>query len=109
MGLLDTLKGLFSGGAGGNGRGDGDGIAGEVIDCREALSRLFEYLDGELDDVGEEEAARHFEVCERCYPRLQFEKAFQEAVRRVRAGEEPPGSLRRRVLDTLKAQGFEES
>ena len=74
-----SLKRLF-GLAGGN--GNGGEPSGAMIDCDEAAARLFEYLDGELDDVSEEEVRRHHEVCKACYPRAQFERHFIEALER---------------------------
>ena len=122
MAFFDALKRLF-GGTGRNG-GSGDttspatsgsptaggastasGAAGEtavaMIPCDEASARLFEYLDGELEGVSEEEVRRHLEVCEACYPRVQFEKHFLEALRRSQDGGRVSEDLRDRVLRSL--------
>ena len=49
-------------GAGANGHGGGgDGPA--IPSCEEALERLYEFLDGELDDLTSEQVEAHFEVC----------------------------------------------
>ncbi len=72
-----------------------------MIPCDEASARLFEYLDGELEGVSEEEVRRHLEVCEACYPRVQFEKHFLEALRRSQDGGRVSESLRDRVLQSL--------
>ncbi len=88
------------------GRGNGDAPE-EMISCDEALERLFEYLDGELEDETEEKVARHFEICRRCYPRLSFEKAFQDALHRVKQGEEAPREVKDRVLEILSQEGFD--
>jgi mycothiol system anti-sigma-R factor len=108
--FLESLKRLF-GGAGQNGpsRGthgsEGSGPTSEtavaMIPCEEASARLFEYLDGELEDVSEEEVRLHLEVCEACYPRAQFEKHFLETLRRSRNGGQASESLRERVLQSL--------
>lgn len=90
--------------------GNGDGGPGDdMISCDEALERLFEYLDGELEGETEEQVARHFEICRRCYPRLSFEKAFQEALRRAKKGEEAPRKVRERVLELLNQEGLDRS
>ena len=122
MAFFDALKRLF-GGAGQNGR-SGDttssstsgspaaggsstagGAMGEtavaMIPCDEASARLFEYLDGELEGVSEEEVRRHLEVCEACYPRVQFEKHFLEALQRSQDGGRVSEGLRDRVLQSL--------
>lgn len=107
------MGGAENGGAEGNGvpggrdPSAGDGEPVEMISCREALERLFEYLDGELDSSTDMKVAAHLEKCRRCYPRLEFEKAFMEALERARAGEEPPSGLRNRVVDVLCSEGFD--
>lgn len=110
MSIFESLKRLF-GGTGQNGSSGGrdpsaatgspGGTAVAMIPCEEASARLFEYLDGELEALSEEEVRRHLEVCEGCYPRVQFEKHFMEALRRSRNGGRVSKSLRERVLRSL--------
>lgn len=78
---------------------DGDG--GEMIPCREALARLYEYLDGELEPESREEVEAHFAVCARCYPQLATERSFRTAVQRAMDGGRAPEALRHRVLTLL--------
>lgn len=78
-----------------------------MISCEEALGRLFEYLDGELDDVDEAQVRRHLEVCKRCYPRLRHEEAFLEAVRRATRGETAPERVRQRIVRFVEEEGLE--
>ena len=110
MSFIEALKRLLLGNgqhgpSGGThasgGSGPSSGTAAAMIPCEEASARLFEYLDGELEDVSEEEVRLHLEVCERCYPRAQFEKHFLEALRRSRNGGRASQSLRDRVLKSL--------
>ncbi|HZD04955.1 MAG TPA: zf-HC2 domain-containing protein [Longimicrobiales bacterium] len=84
-------------------RGDGPGEAGspEAIPCHDALSRLYELLDGELDDRTAGQVAAHLEACRRCYPHLASERAFKAALRRALEGRKAPRELRRRVLRLL--------
>lgn len=86
---------------------DGSGMPG--YSCEEALARLFEWLDGELEGEEEDKVEKHFDVCARCYPLLTQERAFREAMERVRSGDPPPPDLRKRVLETLKENGFRPS
>ena len=72
-----------------------------MIPCDEAFARLFEYLDGELEGVSEEEVRLHLEVCKACYPRVKFEKHFREALQRSQEGGRVSGSLTERVLQAL--------
>lgn len=119
--MTDLFKRLLKalGLAGGRNDGARDGAAGgapvatscgedaEMLSCPEALERLFEYLDGELPEAAQSDVEAHLERCRRCYPRLQFERAFMETLRRARAGEQAPPELRRRVLDVLSEEGLE--
>ena len=110
MSFFELLKRLFgstvlqgrSGGtppSGSNSWADETAVA--MISCDEASARLFEYLDGELEGVSEEEVRRHLEVCEACYPRVQFEKHFMEVLRRSQNGGRVSESLKERVLQSL--------
>ena len=114
MSFFNALKGLFSG-TGQRGRTDGtdasdsNGSPGEtavaMIPCDEASARLFEYLDGELEGLSEEEVRHHLAICEACYPRVQFERHFLEALQRSQNGGRVSGSLRERVLEALADDG----
>ena len=105
MTAFDRLKSWFGlSGSDGNG---GD-PAGGMISCDEAAAKLFEYLDGELDDVSEEEVQRHLDVCKACYPRAQFEKHFLEALGRSQRDGHASEELRGRVLQSLTRGGPEE-
>jgi mycothiol system anti-sigma-R factor len=80
------------------------------IPCHVAMERLFEWLDGELDDPElEAHVAVHLETCARCYPRLTFERSFREALKRVADGEKTPDDLRARILESLESEGFKGS
>ena len=47
-----------------------------MISCEDALHRIHEFIDGELEDVSSEQVKAHFDVCGRCYPHLQLEESF---------------------------------
>ncbi|HEX7091307.1 MAG TPA: zf-HC2 domain-containing protein [Longimicrobiales bacterium] len=75
------------------------------VTCREALARLYEYLDGELPDASAEEIRAHFELCQCCYPHLRYATAFQQMLARVASGQRcAPPELRRKVADLLRAE-----
>jgi mycothiol system anti-sigma-R factor len=101
--VLDRLKRLFGSGGLDSSQGVGSqgDTAGAMISCEEASARLFEYLDGELESVSEEEVRGHLEVCERCYPRVEFEKHFLEAIQRSQNGGRASASLKEKVLRSL--------
>ncbi|HIF07453.1 MAG TPA: hypothetical protein EYQ64_11040 [Gemmatimonadetes bacterium] len=122
MAFFDWLNGLFGGGQDGQSAGQDSQSAGqdgplggpapsesvgpqggavELITCQEASARLFEYLDGELDGISEEEVRGHLEVCQACYPRVEFEKHFLDALRRSQNGGRASENLKERVLRSL--------
>jgi anti-sigma factor (TIGR02949 family) len=70
--------------------------------CQEAVSLLYDYLDGELTGVSEERVKAHFELCRMCYPHVRFEESFRAALKRAAAGEAPPTGLREHLLELLK-------
>lgn len=78
-----------------------------MISCREALERLFEFLDGELDEIAAKQVEEHLRVCERCYPHLVFEQSFRTAVRRAFRGERAPEEVRTRILEVIHSAGGE--
>ena len=110
MSFFESLRRLFGGG-GQDGRSGGTDASGSMgpsgetaaamISCEEASSRLFEFLDGELEGLSEEEVRRHLEVCKACYPRVKFEKHFLEALQRSQNGDRVSTSLKERVLQVL--------
>lgn len=76
------------------------------ISCREAAERIFEWLDGELDEDMTERVGEHLQTCAHCYPFLEFEEAFREAVKRAsRAAGPAPGGLGDRIRGALDAGG----
>jgi anti-sigma factor (TIGR02949 family) len=74
-----------------------------VIDCEQALHRLFEYLDDELDRQSQREMEQHLERCRSCFSRLEFEKRLQAHTVELRTEPVSPElEMRiRRVLDSF--------
>lgn len=85
--------------------GDGQASRGEPldpIDCEEAVRRVYEFLDGELDQRTTERIRRHLEVCRRCYPYFNFERIFLDHVRSRGLGERRSQELERKVVRLLR-------
>lgn len=74
----------------------------EMIDCRQAVDRVYEYLDGELDPDWTEKVRRHIEMCKRCYPYFNFERIFLDHIRARGLREERSDGLERRILAILR-------
>ena len=76
------------------------------IECHEAVELIFDWLDDELDPADAASVGEHLETCARCYPRLQFERAFLEALRRAPPSELVTADLQRRILEALGREGL---
>jgi len=72
-----------------------------MISCEEALGHLWELIDGELAPEDETAVRRHVEVCSRCYPRYDFQRAYLSLLGRIRRGEGPSPELRRRLAGLI--------
>lgn len=55
-----------------------------TIDCEEALRRLAEYLDQELEELPKAEVEQHLETCRSCYSRAEFERALKSRLGELR-------------------------
>ena len=78
------------------------------VSCMEALARVHEYLDGELDGISHEEVTRHFSICRKCYPHLRLEERFRELLLRSQRVDVCPEGLKAQVLELLAAEGGEQ-
>lgn len=104
MSLDDRLRRLLSHEAGSDPEGGEVEDLSAVCDdpeCVDAMSRIQEFLDGELEDTSHEEVAHHFHVCQKCYPHLRLEERFRDLLHRYHAEECAPQHLRDRVLELL--------
>jgi mycothiol system anti-sigma-R factor len=70
----------------------------------EAMAKVQEYLDGELDGVSHEEVAQHFSMCKRCYPHLRLEESFKDLLRRSTEEEGCPEHVKAQVLELLSQE-----
>ncbi len=73
----------------------------EAVDCRTVKERLYEFIDGELEDPDLVFKIReHLEACQRCYPSYRFEKAFLRFLCEQRVHPAPP-ELRRKIFERI--------
>lgn len=80
----------------------------EMISCEEALRFVQEYLDGELEDAVEAQVRAHFEKCQRCYPQLQLERVYRDALRRANGSVQAPTGLRDAVAKLISEADADE-
>ncbi len=71
-----------------------------MISCKEAVSRLYAYLDRHLGRVPEAEVEEHLKLCRHCCGELEFAKQVRAKLRRHSAFHEAPPEVRSR-MDTL--------
>ncbi len=75
-----------------------------VIDCEEALRRLAEYLDAELQGEPQREIEKHLERCRTCFSRVEFERRLRAKTAALRREPVSP-ELERRIrglVDTFE-------
>jgi mycothiol system anti-sigma-R factor len=71
------------------------------MNCEEALEKLWQYLDRELDGESSSELQRHLEECRHCFSKVEFEQRLRAIVRRSCSGEQAPAELRERLTRLL--------
>ncbi len=71
-----------------------------MMPCDQVISKLWEYLDGALDEARAGKIREHLEMCARCLPQYNFELAFLALLKR-NAYQPVPVSLRRKVFEAL--------
>jgi anti-sigma factor (TIGR02949 family) len=73
--------------------------------CRQALERVYEYLDGELPAADAAIVKQHFERCKQCYPVLQHCESFLKALERAADCQCcAPDDLKLKIRELLKSE-----
>ena len=72
-----------------------------MIDCREAVSRMWAYLEHELATTPVAEFETHLETCQRCCGELEFSRHLREAVAAKDGAMPVPPELRSRIENLL--------
>jgi len=73
-----------------------------VINCKEAVARLWSYLDRNLDRVEEEELEAHLGLCRHCCGELEFARQIRGLLRRTAGAVGIPAATRARLDAFLK-------
>jgi anti-sigma factor (TIGR02949 family) len=71
-----------------------------MIPCDHVIAQLWEYLDGDLDELRSEQVRRHLEVCEICFPEYDFRRTYLEFMRRC-STQQVPSELRRQIFEAI--------
>jgi mycothiol system anti-sigma-R factor len=78
----------------------------DQLSCEEVVQLLWDYLDGELDEVRRERIRAHLAECDHCAGQFTFEGAFVRAIGNLIEEPLDTTSLRHRILTRLVAQGY---
>ncbi len=70
-------------------------------DCRNALARLYEFLDHEIDEADADQIRLHLDACEPCFEAFGVEEAVRAVVKRSCGGQKAPDALRFRVVTQI--------
>jgi len=74
-----------------------------MIDCRHAMMRLWEYLDGELPADEVDALREHLAHCARCYPQYRRRLAFLALVSRAAAAGAPRPEFVHRLRTAIRS------
>lgn len=70
-------------------------------DCSEALHRVFEYLDGEMEAGDHDKIAAHLAHCAECLRQYDIDTMVKGLVKRSCAPEQAPPRLRLTIVESL--------
>jgi len=74
------------------------------ISCEEVMSKLYTYLDSEVDGPTEEEINHHLHYCRECFSRAEFEKLLKRKV--AKSGEKKiPDDVQNRLTELVRSFG----
>ncbi len=81
-----------------------------MINCKEAVTRMWSYLDRNLGRVEEQELEAHLGLCRHCCGELEFAKQIRDTLRGPEGGSGPrsteiPPEARGRLDAFLKSLG----
>jgi anti-sigma factor (TIGR02949 family) len=76
-----------------------------VITCKEAVDRLWEYLDQNLRGFEQDDLDEHLGACRHCCGELEFAQKIREMLRRPLRAEELPRGAQMRLDALLKGLG----
>ena len=74
---------------------------GEHTDCEDAVSHLYDYLAGELDEVSMSTVTEHLERCSPCLEAFDFHAELKKVVT-AQCSEKMPDGLRTQLLQIVE-------
>ena len=76
-----------------------------MINCKEAVSRLWAYMDRNLGLVQEKELEEHLGLCRHCCGELEFAKQIRDRIKQPGSATELPPESRAKLETLLKDLG----
>jgi len=70
--------------------------------CKEAVDKLHEYLDNELDQASTGQIKKHLDICRLCCDQFEFEKALKSLVQGCCMESKAPVILRNKILKSIE-------
>ncbi|MBB2890096.1 mycothiol system anti-sigma-R factor [Flexivirga oryzae] len=70
-------------------------------ECGDYLSRIYQLLDGELDEAGRAQLQAHLDECPPCLDEYQLDRLLKALVQRSCACEHAPDALRTQILQRI--------
>jgi len=70
-------------------------------ECGDYVSRIYEFLDGELDEAGRSKLQAHLEECPPCLDEYEVDRILKALVQRSCACEQAPDTLRTQILHRI--------
>ena len=80
-----------------------DCVGPDARNCDEAMERLYEYLDEEMDDATAEGIRSHLDDCGGCHDSFDFERRLKVVVRE-RLSEEVPEPFLSKLRNALEEE-----
>jgi len=74
------------------------------IDCQEAMHRLSDYLNRELNESNIKEIHKHLDLCSHCAERYHFEETLLSLIRQKAREDIVPPGLRERLYALLHSE-----
>ncbi len=71
--------------------------------CEEAVTKLYEYLDKELDQESVALLEKHLELCKTCCNHFEFEKKVRSLIQEKCTDARAPQFLKNKILNRLKS------
>lgn len=70
-------------------------------ECQALARRVFELLDGELDEAAADELRHHIDACDHCFAVAELADRLKHVVRRSCSGHVAPAGLRARIVTQI--------